>query len=393
MSQHKADIGMNHTDKTQTQEGTQCDATAAAPPVTDEIKSRISKTPAPVGDADRSVPQALHDTFLDERNDVMQVINELEDQLDRHQEVRATLERELTDANEKVQTATQRIQELEWQTVTLQTRIESLEQVRQEIALLEAEVAAANDRVQRLNDEHKGVEKERTRLRNELKAANKQLEELWAVRKDRDGLRSDMKNQSTRIEELERSQRDTIEERGQLQVRLQEAQAALQETLAERQQHQDQVRVAEDRTRELLHIQEELADKLETARAEKKNLQAQLTHIERENIRMVEQRQYYETELTSLRNSHRVAEAALSGVKKAFSEVRVALTETKARARRRMIETWPRLNTPLRGMGNLDAAMSVSDVTGISDLLRSGADETAAATTGNGNGGDGNGQG
>jgi len=31
--------------------------------------------------------------------------------------------------------------------------------------------------------------------------------------------------------------------------------------------------------------------------------------------------------------------------------VRVALTETKSRARRRMIETWPRIGMPLRGVG------------------------------------------
>jgi hypothetical protein len=47
---------------------------------------------------------------------------------------------------------------------------------------------------------------------------------------------------------------------------------------------------------------------------------------------------------------NRNAESALSNVKKAFSEVRVALAETKARARRRAIETWPRTAGALRGV-------------------------------------------
>jgi len=62
---------------------------------------------------------ALQDTFVDERNDVISVINELEDQLDRHQEIRETLERELTGTTEKLQSASTRTQELEWQGVTL----------------------------------------------------------------------------------------------------------------------------------------------------------------------------------------------------------------------------------------------------------------------------------
>lgn len=304
-----------------------------------------------VAEAEAVAPTPLHDTFLDERNDVMSVINELEEQLDRHQDVRERLERELKEANDRVQNAGQRTQELEWQVVTLQTRVEALEQLRQEVALLEEELASANAQLQSTNEEQGRNDKERARLRNELKTANKQLEELWAVRKERDGLRSDLGTLAARIEELERCQRDLVDERGTLAARLKETAVALEEARGERHQHQILLRAAEDRARELTRVQEELADKLEGVRADKKALQVQVTQLERENARLVEQRQFYETELSSMRNASRSAELALSSVKKAFAEVRVALTETKSRARRRMIETWPRIG--VRGTGDL----------------------------------------
>jgi DNA repair exonuclease SbcCD ATPase subunit len=316
----------------------------------EEARRRMQKVSESVAEAEAVAPAPLHDTFLDERNDVMSVINELEEQLDRHQDVRERLERELKDANDAVQVAGQRTQELEWQLVTLQTRVEALEQLRQEVALLEEELASANAQLQSANDEQGRTEKERARLRNELKTANKQLEELWAVRKERDGLRSDLGTLTARIDELERSQRDLVDERAALAARLKETAVALEEARGERHQHQILLRTAEDRARELTRVQEELADKLEAVRADKKALQVQVGQLERENVRLVEQRQFYETELSSMRNASRSAELALSSVKKAFAEVRVALTETKTRARRRMIDTWPRIGMPLRGM-------------------------------------------
>jgi len=346
---HKAEIGMNDKEAGKAQTRVQAE-TAGATSSIEDAKQRIRKIANNPEESERAMPHTLHDTLLDERNDVMTVINELEDQLDRHQEIREALERELAEANEKVQSGAQRNQELEWQVVSLQTRVEALEQVRQEVALLEEEVASANARLQRMNEEYSTLEKERGRLKNELKAASKQLEELWAVRKERDGLRADVKDLTVKIGEIERGQREWTEERGQLLSRLQETQVAVEEARTERHQHQILLRAAEDRARELSKIQEELTDKIDGIRAEKKNLQAQLTHLERENARLIEQRQFYETELTSLRSMNRNAETALASVKKAFAEVRVALTETKSRARRRMIETWPRIGIPLRGM-------------------------------------------
>ncbi len=295
------------------------------------------------------IPPRLQDTFADERNDVLAVINELEDQLDRHQEIREALERELTGSTEKLQAANQRIQELEWQVVSLQTRVDSLEQVKQEIASLEEELADANARAQRLNEQFIAADKERVRLKSELKSASKQLDELWAVRKERDGLRTDCKNLSARVEELERTHREALEERGHLQSQMHELQMALDELRDERNRLDLAAREGQDRIRELTQVQESLIDKIEALRVEKKNLQAQLAHLDRENARLVEQRQFYESEVTSLRNQTRTAEAALANVKKAFTEVRVALSETKTRARRRTLDTWPRVGTALSG--------------------------------------------
>jgi chromosome segregation ATPase len=298
----------------------------------------------------REIPRSSADTFADERDDVLTVINELEDQLDRYEEIRETLERELTEVNEQNQAAKQRVQELEWQAVTLQTRVEALEQMRQEVGLLEEEIADANARGQRLAEQLSQAEKENARVNGELKTANKQLEEFWAVRKERDGLRVDIKNAYAKLDQLERAHKEALDERSAILAKLQEAQLALEETRSGKNQSELDLRTAEDRNEELRRSLEDMQQKLETIRGEKRNVQAQLTHMERENGRLIEQQQFYECELTSLRSMNRNAESALANVKKAFSEVRVALAETKARARRRALETWPRTCGALRGV-------------------------------------------
>lgn len=323
---------------------------ALASTLAHEARQRIEKAAASAESERSAGRRSLQDTFIDERNDVLAVINELEDQLDRHQEIRETLERELTETTEKLQVANQRGQELEWRVVTLQTRVDALEQIRSEVTSLEEELADAGARAQRTNEQLLAIEKDRVRAKADLKATQKQLDELWAVGKERDGLRSESKLLSTKVEELERAQRETLSDRTALQAQLQDSQLALEETTTERNKLQTTLRATEDRIRELVQVQETLDDKLETLRNEKKNLQVQLAHIERENARLVEQRQFYECEVTSLRNQSRTAEAALTCVKKAFSEVRIALTETKTRARRRTLDSWPRVGTPLRGL-------------------------------------------
>jgi chromosome segregation ATPase len=316
---------------------------------TDALRARIALTPAAAG-IDKRVPQAVQDAFLDERNDVMSVINELEDQLDRHQEIREALERELATASDKLHTSDQKLQELEWKVAALQTRVDAAEKLKLDIASYEEEIADANARAVRATDQLTEIEKDRARIKNELKSALKQIEELWAVKKERDGLRADSKSLSVKLAELERTSRDAIEERAALTGRLQEAQAGIEELRTEKHQLTISLRSAEDRVKELLRLQESLSDKVESIRAEKKSLQAQIVHLERENTRMIEQRQFYETELTSLRNINRSSDAALSSLKKAFAEVRVALTETKTRARRRTLEPRPRYSPDLRDL-------------------------------------------
>jgi len=311
----------------------------------------MTNEPPPLTGSSQSLPRTLNDTLLDERNDVLSVINELEDQLDRYEETRQSLERDVAKKDEQLQASNQRAQELEWQAVTLQTRVDTLEQVRQEVNLLEEELADANGRAQRLSEQCKRGEQENARLNRELKAANKQLEELWVVRKERDGLRVDVRNLRGKAEQIEQANREITEERAQLQQRLHETLTSLDQTRKVQDQLERDLHAADDRNRELQRVQEAVQEKLESLRDERKSLQAQVAHLERENARLVEQQRFCECELTSLRHVNRNTEAALSNVKKAFTEVRVALCETKSRIRRRTIENWPRLNTGLRGIG------------------------------------------
>ncbi|MCA9243911.1 MAG: hypothetical protein KDA32_08165 [Phycisphaerales bacterium] len=302
--------------------------------------------------------RAVQQTFVDERDDVLAVINELEDQLDRYEEIREKLEADLNAANEQAANARNRVQELEWQTVTLQTRVEGLEQIKQEVTLLEEEIADANGRASRFAEQLARAEKEIERLSLDLKAAQKELEELFSVRKERDGLRVDIKNLRIKLEQTEISLKDSVEERRQLNSRMQDAQSQLDESRNARRQLELDLRGSEDRNVETTRLKDAIQEKLEAIRGEKKGLQAQLAKLERENQRLVEQAQFYECEITSLRSNNRNAEQALTNVKKAFSEVRLALSETKARARRRTIETFPRTGAALRGH---DGSRKLSD--------------------------------
>jgi chromosome segregation ATPase len=295
-----------------------------------------------------ALARGLQDAFLDERNDVLAVINELEDQLDRRQEVQESLERQLNATTEQLQAAKQRVQEFEWHAVTLQTRTDELEHLRQEVTTVEEALNDERACGQRANEQLAIAEKDRSRLQAELKTSQKQLDDSWTIRKERDGLRTDYKTLSAKIEELERTQREAVAERAALHSDLQEARGSLEQLAGERNQLVITQRGAEDRLRELTQVQATLEEKIEALRGEKKSGQAQITHLERENARLVDQRQFFECEVTALRNQNRSAEAALTSIKKAFGEVRVALTETRARTQRRSLDTWPRIGSTLR---------------------------------------------
>lgn len=332
------------------------------------------------GRANSGVRPALRlatDAFTEERDDVLSVINELEDQLDRYEAVRETLEREQRETSEQLQASRQRVQELEWQLVTLQTRVDALEQVRQEISLLEEEIADANTRAQRLTEQLGQTQQDNARLGGELRSANKQLEELWAIRKERDGLRNEQKTLRTRADQLETSVRDLQQERTTLAAKFEETRAAFEEARTARHQVELRLRAAEDANEELRKSLETGERRIESLQTENRNLQAQFTHLEREKARMVEQQQYYECELASLRNANRNAELALSNIKKAFGEVRAALSETRIRTRRRnTAETWSRATTAtLRGLG-----VSTTDI----GATQTDATHAAAATAATG---------
>lgn len=333
--------------------------------VTDSESPRTGRGSIGAGSTSGSptTPRVLTDAFSDERDDVLGVINELEDQLDRNEQVRESLEREIVRLNEQMTGSAQRIQELEWQAVTLQTNVDALTQVRQENSLIEEELADANARAQRVAEQLARTEKDAARLTEELKTATKQVEELWAVKKERDGLRTDLKTIRARLEQTERSNRDIAEERTGLQTKLHEAQIQLEDARGERNQTELNLRASEDRNFELRQAIDSVEQKLEDSRTERKGLQAQMTRLERENARLVEQQQFYEVEIASLRNMNRSAESTLTNMKKAFSEVRIALTETKARVRRRTIENLPRVAATLRGLEELSAdEADVNDV-------------------------------
>lgn len=302
----------------------------------------------------------LTETFKDERDDVLAVINELEDQLDRYEEIREALESDLKTVNDEHDGAKRRVQELEWQVVSLQTRLDAQEHVRNEIGLLEEELNDANSRNQRLGEQISNTEAENRRIQTELKDANKELEELWSVRKERDGLRSDAKSLKARCDAMERAQKEVSEERTTLTARVKELQTAIDELRNAKLTLESDLRASEERTQELTRHSGALDEKVAALKVERKSLQNNIAHLERENARLGEQLQASQSEIAALRSNNRNAESALTNVKKAFSEVRVALSETKARARRRTIERWPRANHVLRGADE-ESASTPSD--------------------------------
>lgn len=275
------------------------------------------------------------DSLTNEYGDVLAVINELEDQLDRYEEIRATLEHQLDAAREQDQSAQQRVRELEQQVVTLQAQVVALELARQEVAMLEDELASANARTNQLSEQLAQVEKENSRINAELTTARQQIDQLGAAGRERDTLRIEIRKIAAKLGQLERTHQAVLEKHGLTQMKLEEAQAALEETRVAKGQIEIELGAAADRNVELRRAQDDLQERLDAARAERKDLLAQLAHAERENVGLIERRHSQDRELASLRGLNRNTELALANIKKAFGEVRAALTETRSRARRR----------------------------------------------------------
>ena len=109
----------------------------------------------------------LH-TFLDERNDVMSVINELEEQLDRHQDGARTPGTRPQGSQRARQGAAQHTRS--WSGRSLPSNAGRSEPSScQEVAAAGRGLATANAQLQAANEEQARSEKERARLRNELK--------------------------------------------------------------------------------------------------------------------------------------------------------------------------------------------------------------------------------
>ena len=374
MSKHTARKGEHQSVETT---GDAIDQQAAAPAAdaadaqTDTVQT---DTPTPLRPA--RLGDGFEEIFLDERNDVLTVINELEDQLDTYQQQREGLERDLTMRSNDLNAANQRIQELEWQAVTFQTRIEALEQSRQESGVLEDELTEAQDQINRVAEQLDASRKESQRLTGEIKAANKQLEELWTVRKERDGYKADAKDLGIKLDALQRDHQDAIDAQIVANDRIRDAEITIDELRKLKATAEMNHRAAEDRVQELTRVHAQFEEKIETLRSDKKALQAQIAHLERDNTRLAEQRQFFETEISSMRNQNRSAENALASVKKAFTEVRVALAETKTRVRRRSFVSRPRsLSSAEAGLGADDLLQTQAADT---DTVIAGADADVA---------------
>lgn len=367
-----------------TRSATEGERRPAAPNVTPRVIKATTTGP-------EATSRALHDTVMDERDDVLSVINELEDHLDRYEELRLRSEREIGQLNERLQAAMQKSQELEWHAASLQTRLDALEHVRDENKLLQEEIAEANRRNTQLVEQIAAGEQEAHRLRGEVKAQQKDLEELWATRKERDGLRSDLKLTRSRLNESEQALQAAREECGALRGQLQETQAALDETRTARQQLESTLHDSEDRVRQLARVQEAMEEKLQASRVERKTLQARIAQLEREQQRIIDQRQFFECELNSARAAQRTTEAALSSVKKAFGEVRAALAEAKSRSVRRAGDTGrgviamrsidAEIESPairaLRGLDPTGDSVDAPDVAGLADMTERCASDAA----------------
>lgn len=293
--------------------------------------------PAEAPPAARPAPAALSEDW----DDVLAVIKELEEQLDRYDELREALQRELAEVSAQHQSAEQRGRELEAAVAGLRARIEADEQLRHELVLLEEELADVNTRLQRTSSQLVAAQRENARLSDQFGTANKQLEELPPLRAERDKLRSELKDGRARVDQLERENRELTELRNSLQSKLDQAQQWLEESRAAAHQAQMSLRAAEDRSEEARRIQAALEERIDALKAENKQLQAQTLHLQREIARQCEQQHFYERELTTLRTQSQNAEAELAQVRRAFSEVRNALAETRARARRRKIDSAP----------------------------------------------------
>ena len=302
-------------------------------------------------------------TGKNEWGDVLAVVSELEQQLNRYDEMRAALQRELNDLSETHQATKQHEQELEWQVVALQARADSEAQTRHEVTLLEEELNDAKAGMKRVQSQLGVALEENAKLNEQLKQTAGELEQLVEIRAECDERRAENLKLKSDLQRIETARREIDQQRQAAESKFEETRGLLEQARAARHQAELNLRVALDRNRESKLAREQLEQQLEAARTQARALRAQAEHSDRQQARNIEQQQYYERELTSLRSVNRSTEAALCRIKKAFQDVRGALAETRARARRRATDGWPQLGeTAERLLTDLPASRALVDL-------------------------------
>ena len=135
-----------------------------------------------------------------------------------------------------------------------------------------------------------------------------------------------------------------------------ETQATLREVRTNRHKLELDLRTAHDRIQKMQRVQETLGEKLVLLRAEKKALQGEFNVLEDAYGRLKEEKHNVEYEISTLRNKNQHAAEVIAKAKRVFGDVRLALSQTRSRARQRPGDVWPELTTGLKIINEPDAA-------------------------------------
>lgn len=317
------------------------DAADAAHPVIEAEAQVLSPGGGPSGD-----PGA--DILAREQDDVIEVINDLAQELDRYQGIRARLEAKLLESRDQLAASNRRIQELEWHINTFEARAESADEIRREIATVEDELGTASERAHALGQELECEKRETVRLTDELRSANAQLEELWGVRAERAELASEVERLQAELGQIEHTLADLHDERTRLASQLQETQSTLREVRTQSHKFEHDLRNANNRIEKMQSVQESLGEKLVLLRAEKKALQDDYIKLDDAYGKLTEDRSTVEYEINSLRDRNRHAGEVIARAKRVFGDVRLALSQTRSRARKRPGNIWPELSGDMK---------------------------------------------
>lgn len=160
-------------------------ATATPAPVAIEPAPRPANEPAPRSSAPAQVTSAAAlraPGFVDERNDILGVINELEDQLESQQRARQALETELRTANTRLNDILQETERLRRDSQSRQREAVQFGEVTQERDTLRADVTSLTARVEELEAACSALHEDLEHTRAALQDAQITVEELSSER-------------------------------------------------------------------------------------------------------------------------------------------------------------------------------------------------------------------